>query len=96
MLCSPIIRKPLQVHKAGHLCAYTFLHEYICVPKQALGWFTLGLGLVVEDEPSELSHTYSYRDSVHVHVAHQAGRWFLYSGGGHACQLGDGFKVHEP
>ena len=24
------------------------------MPKQALGWFPLGLGLVVEDEPSEL------------------------------------------
>ena len=26
----------------------------IGVPEQALGWFPLGLGLVVEDEPSEL------------------------------------------
>ena len=25
------------------------------MPEQALGWFPLGLGLVVEDEPSELS-----------------------------------------
>ena len=27
---------------------------YIGVPVQALGWFPLGLGLVVEDEPSEI------------------------------------------
>ena len=32
-----------------HVCAH------IGVPEQALGWFPLGLGLVVEDEPSELS-----------------------------------------
>ena len=25
------------------------------MPEQALGWFPLGLGLVMEDEPSELS-----------------------------------------
>ena len=25
------------------------------MPEQALGWLPLGLGLVVEDEPSELS-----------------------------------------
>ena len=31
------------------------LHHKIGVPEQTLGWFTLGLGLVVEDEPSELS-----------------------------------------
>ena len=24
---------------------------FICVPEQALGWFPLGLGLVMEDEP---------------------------------------------
>ena len=28
--------------------------------EQALGWFPLGLGLVVEDEPSELSYTFLY------------------------------------
>ena len=31
------------------------LHEKIGVPEQALGWFPLGLGLVVEDKPSKLS-----------------------------------------
>ena len=28
------------------------------MPEQALGWFPLGLGLVMEDEPSELSCVY--------------------------------------
>ena len=33
------------------------LYDYIGVPEQTLGWFPLGLGLVIEDEPSELSCT---------------------------------------
>ena len=45
------------------------LHEKIDMPEQALGWFPLGLGLVMEDEPSELScikqhaatQTYTYQ-----------------------------------
>ena len=32
-----------------------FTDNIIGVPEQALGWFPLGLGLVVEDMPSELS-----------------------------------------
>ena len=37
--------------------ALAFVCVYTCVgvPEQALGWFPLGLGLVIEDEPSELS-----------------------------------------
>ena len=30
------------------------LHKHIDMPEQALGWLPLGLGLVVDDEPSEL------------------------------------------
>ena len=33
---------------------------YISVPGWALGWFLLGLGLVVEDETSELLWPNSY------------------------------------
>ena len=35
--------------------ALPFVRIYTGVPEQALGWFPLGLGLAVEDEPSELS-----------------------------------------
>ena len=31
--------------------------NYIGVPEQALAWLPLGIGLVMEDEPSELSTT---------------------------------------
>ena len=32
--------------------AYLCVHVQIGAPERALGWFPLGLGLVVEDEPS--------------------------------------------
>ena len=35
--------------------ALPFAGLYIGVPERALGWFPLGLGLIVEDEPSGLS-----------------------------------------
>ena len=45
---------------------------YIGAPEQTLGWFPLGLGLVVEDEPSELSYL------VHSHTAIDMSHVYLY------------------
>ena len=41
--------------------SFARVHVHVCigVSEQALGWFLLGLGLVVEDEPSEFSCTQS-------------------------------------
>ena len=46
---------PPLVLKARHLSGSAFCKHDIGMPEQALGWLPLGLGLVVEDEPSELS-----------------------------------------
>ena len=34
---------------------YAVTHDILGMSEQALGWLPLGLGLVMEDEPSELS-----------------------------------------
>ena len=48
------------------------LRENIGVPEQALGWFPLGLGLVVKDEPFEFSCiTVFSRASAHSRVSAQ-------------------------
>ena len=36
---------------------YTYVKGHVGMPDQALGWFHLSLGLVVEDKSSELSCT---------------------------------------
>ena len=46
-------------HLSGPAVCVLIYSLYIGVPEQALGWLLLGLGLVVEDEPSELSYTLS-------------------------------------
>ena len=49
----------------------TDIHLHTCtlgVPEQALGWLLLGLRLVVEDKPSELSCRYSYMVIYDLHV----------------------------
>ena len=40
--------------------------EKIGMPEWALGWFSLGLGLVMEDEPSERSCTHA--DWLLIHI----------------------------
>ena len=39
----------------------------IGLPEQVLGWFPLGLGLVMEDRSTELSCMYSWRNVVYLH-----------------------------
>ena len=46
---------PPLVLKVRHLSSSTFCWVNIGLPEQALGWFPLGLGLVMEDRPTELS-----------------------------------------
>ena len=41
----------MKFSRARHLSMFT----YVYVPEQALGWFPLDLGLVMEDEPSKCS-----------------------------------------
>ena len=54
---------------ARHLSGSAILRVYIGMPEWALRWFPLGLGLVVEGEPSEHSCTCMYHvHQVHVHV----------------------------
>ena len=40
----------------------------ICLPEQAVLGFPLGLGLVVEDGPTELSHTYIHNKNCVINV----------------------------
>ena len=54
------------------------------VPEQALGWLPLGLGLVMEDEPSELSCSCTkvwlmISSSVHHTFLQQASKFWCYS-----------------
>ena len=50
---------------------YMYMYMYgIGVPEWALGWLPLGLGLVVEDEPSELSRSTRNRLHCTTHVVH--------------------------
>ena len=48
---------PPLVLKARHLSGSAFCLIDIGLPEQAVGGFPLGLGLVVEDRPTELSYT---------------------------------------
>ena len=50
------------VLKARHLSDSAFCYIDIGFPEQAVGGFTLGSGLVVEDRPSELSCTCIFRN----------------------------------
>ena len=54
LYCTDMYLPPL-VLKARYLSNSAFSISIIDVPEQALGWPPLGLGLVMEDEPSELS-----------------------------------------
>ena len=49
---------PPLVLKARHLSGSAFCWIDIGLPEQEVGGFPLGLGLVVEDRPTELSCTY--------------------------------------
>ena len=45
---------PPLVLKARHLCGSAFCLNYVCL-EQAVGWFPLRFGLVVEDKPTKFS-----------------------------------------
>ena len=58
-MVSPYIQIPPLVLKARHLSGSSFCISIIIgMPEQALGLFPLDVGLVVDDEPSELFRTY--------------------------------------
>ena len=56
------------VLKARHLTGSAFCWIDVGLPEQAVGWFPLGLGLVVQDRPTELSCTLvsQNRDGSHL------------------------------
>ena len=56
---------PPPVLKARYLSDSAFCWVDIGLPEQAVGGFPLGLGLVVEDGPTELSCTWNVKNPIH-------------------------------